>query len=60
MSDALASDEDEIDEDGQQYLEKLEKSVSIKLASYLMEGWWLYPVLHLWPSSTVKAGFRYL
>ena len=27
-SDALASDEDEIDEEGQQYLEKLEKSVN--------------------------------
>ena len=26
--DALASDEDEVDEEGQQYLEKLEKSVS--------------------------------
>ena len=29
ISDALASDEDEIDEEGQQYLEKLEKSVSV-------------------------------
>ena len=29
VTDALASDEDEIDEAGQQYLEKLEKSVRL-------------------------------
>ena len=28
-NEALASDEDEIDEEGQQYIEKLEKSVSL-------------------------------